>query len=203
MNRDVPRGTLSLRSLALIASLLALAACATAPEIRYYRIVVPPPASAAAAASPRLGVGQVQAAEPYRQERILYRSSPYRIQHYPADRWETAPADMVQEALIRYLQASGRFARVAAGKAGSADPRLDVRLVAFEEVDEGEHWFGEVQLDYEVVRGGGSLLSGTSRQRVAAEGRTVEAVVVALSRALTNALGEVADRTATALSSRP
>jgi ABC-type uncharacterized transport system auxiliary subunit len=183
--------------------LLLLAGCATAPELRYYRVAVPPPAPAAAPLPVTLGVSRLLASEPCRQERILYRDSPYRIQYYAADRWEAPPAEMVQEALFTQLRASGRFQRVVAWRAGEAEAHLEARLLRFEEVDEPQGWSGEVELEYEVLAGSGrSLLRGVSRQRVPAETRSVEAVVAALSRALGASLAEVTERTAAALSAR-
>jgi ABC-type uncharacterized transport system auxiliary subunit len=182
---------------------LLLTGCASAPELRYYRVAVPTAAPAVAPLPVTLGVARLAAAEPCRQERILYRNSPYRVQYYAADRWEVPPAEMVQEALLTQLRASGRFRRVVAWRPGEADARLEVRLLRFEEVDEAQEWAGEVELEYEVVTGAErSLWRGVSRQRVSAEARSVEAVVAALSRALAASLIEVTERTAAELQAR-
>jgi ABC-type uncharacterized transport system auxiliary subunit len=182
---------------------LAAGGCAGAPELRYYRIVVAPPARASDPVPIRLGIGRFAAAEPTRQERILYRDSPYRIHYYGPDRWEAPPSLMVQSALADHLRASGRFVRVVAGGSDPVDARLDVRLQTFEEVDEGDAWFGEVALAYEVVAPDGrSLTQGTSRHRIRAERRSVDAVVAALSQALGDCLDELAARTAAAVRPR-
>jgi len=180
---------------------LGLAGCASAPDIRYYRVVVPLPSPAADSPIPAtLGVARLLAPEPCRQERILYRASPYRVEYYAADRWEVPPADMVQEALFASLRSSGRFRRVVAWRRGEADYRLETRLQRFEEVDEADGWYGVVDLEYEVVDGEGrSLTRGVSQQRVRAETHSVEGVVAALSRALAVGLDEITRGTATAL----
>jgi ABC-type uncharacterized transport system auxiliary subunit len=186
----------------MAAGLLLLAACAsTTPETRYFRVAVPPPAPAVTTPLPvTLGITRLATPEPYREERIIYRSSPYRVQYYPGDRWESPPADMVYQALLEQFAGSGLFRRVIPWRRGEADYRLEARLRRFEELDEGEGWYGLVELEYEVADGDGrSLLREISSQRVRAEARTVEGVVVALSRGLQTSLGEAVARTAAAL----
>jgi len=185
----------------LAGGLLFLAACATAPEERYFRVDPALPAPTAEAPLPvTLGVARVAAPEPYRQERILYRTSPYEVQLYGADRWESSPVDMVGHALLERLRRSGLFRRVVPWRRGEADVRLEVRLRRFEEVDEADGWYGVVELEYEVVDGDGkSLLRGGSDQRVRAEAHTVDGVVRALSRGLAVSLDEVTVQTAEAI----
>lgn len=182
---------------------LAVGGCASAPELRYYRVAPTAPPTSSAPIPVRLGIGRLAAAEPTRQERILYRDSPYRIQYYAADRWEVPPAVMVQAALLEHVRTSGRFQRVVVWGSEAADARLDVHLQRFEEVDDGDAWFGEVALAYEVVAPDGrSLGQGTSRQRVRAESHSVDSVVAALSQALSACLEEVNERTVAALRPR-
>lgn len=185
-----------------IGGLLLLSACAsTTTEVRYFRVAVPPPPPSAAAALPvTLGIARLAAPEPYREERIIYRASPYRVQYYAGDRWESPPAEMVGQVLLEQFAGSGLFRRVIPWRRGEADYRLEARLRRFEELDEGDGWFGLVELEYEVADGGGrSLLREVSRQRVRAETRTVEGVVEALSRGLQASLGEAVTKTAAAL----
>ena len=185
----------------LAGGMLLLAACATAPEDRYFRVDPALPAPTAEAPLPvTLGVARVAAPEPYRQERILYRTSPYEVQLYGADRWESSPVDMVGHALLERLRRSGLFRRVVPWRRGEADVRLEVRLRRFEEVDEADGWYGVVELEYEVVDGDGkSLLRGGSDQRVRAEAHTVDGVVRALSRGLAVSLDEVTVQTVAAI----
>lgn len=185
----------------LAGGMLLLAACATAPEERYFRVDPPLPApTAEAPLSVTLGVARVAAPEPYRQERIIYRTSPHELQLYGSYRWESSPVDMVGQALLDRLRRSGLFRRVVVWRRGEADVRLEVRLRRFEEVDEADAWYGVVELDYEVVDGDGkSLLHGVSDQRVRAESRSVEGVVRALSRGLSASLDEVTAKTAEAI----
>ena len=185
----------------LAGGMLLLAACATAPEERYFRVDPALPAPTAEAPLPvTLGVARVAAPEPYRQERIIYRTSPYEVQLYGSDRWESSPVDMVGQALLDRLRRSGLFRRVVPWRRGEADVRLEVRLRRFEEVDEADAWYGVVELEYEVVDGDGKgLLRGVSDQRVRAEAHTVDGVVRALSRGLAVSLDEVTVQTAAAI----
>jgi ABC-type uncharacterized transport system auxiliary subunit len=186
----------------MAAGLLLLASCAsTTPEIRYFRVAVPAPTPAVTTPLPvTLGIARLTTPEPYREERIIYRSSPYRVQYYAGDRWESPPADMVYQALLDQFAGSGLFRRVIPWRRGDADYRLEARLRRFEELDEGDAWYGLVELEYELAAGDGrSLLREISSQRLRAEARTIEAVVVALSRGLQTSLDEAVARTATAL----
>lgn len=192
----------SLPFLGMLAGLFFLTACAsTTPEVRYFRVAVPPPAPSATAPLPlTLGITRLAAPEPYREERIIYRTSPYRVQYYAGDRWESPPADMVYQLLLEQFAGSGLFRRVIPWRRGEADYRFEARLRRFEELDEGASWFGLVELEYEVADGDGrSLLRAVSSQRVQAPARTVEGVVEALSRGLQAGLGEAVTRTAATL----
>lgn len=185
----------------LAAVCLLLAACASTPPLRYFRVDVPLPQPAAGPALPvTLGVARVQAPEPYRQERIIYQASPYRVEYYPHDRWESSPAEMVDQLLFEQCAASGRFQRVVPWRRDAADYQLQARLHRLEEWDGPEGWYGLVELEYEVVDGRGrSLLRAIARQRVKAEAHTLESVVEALSRGLQLSLSEVVARTAESL----
>ncbi len=187
---------------AMVAGLLVLAACAAPPEIRYFRVEYPTPLSSPNSPLPvTLGVARLSAPEPYRQERIIYRTSPYQVEYYTYGRWESPPIDMVNDRLLEQLGASGRFQRVIPWRRGDAsDYRLEARLRRFEEVDEADGWYGLVELEYELLDGDGrSLLREVMRQRVRAASRTLEGVVEALSQGLRTGLDEVVVKTAAAL----
>ncbi len=185
----------------IFALVLLLTGCAAAPELRYYRVEVPPLTRAAEPPLPvTLGLARASAPEPYQQERILYRASAYRIQSYDYDRWESPPAEMLDALLLDRFTESGRFQRVVPWIRESVDYRLQVRLRRFEEVDEGDRWYGITQLTYELLDAGGrSLLHETSSQRIPVQRKSVEGVVEALSRGVQAALDEAIARTAAAV----
>ena len=186
----------------IAAGVLFLAACAAAPEIRYFRVEYPLPGPSANSPLPlTLGIARLTAPEPYHQERIIYRTSPYQVQYYAYDRWESPPVDMVNNRLLEQFAASGWFRRVVPWRRGEAlDYRLEARLRRFEELDEADGWYGLVELEYEIVdRDGRSLLREVASQRVRAESRNPEGTAEALSRGLRAALDEVVTKTAATL----
>jgi ABC-type uncharacterized transport system auxiliary subunit len=184
-----------------LAAVWLLGGCAATPELRYYRVEFPPVPRAAAPPLPvTLGIDRLSAPEACQQERIIYRASPYRVQSYGHDRWESPPVEMVEALLLERFAESGRFQRVVPWRREEVDYRLQARLLRFEEVDEGENWYGVVELTYELLDGSGrSLMRETSRQRVRADRKSVEAVVEALSRGLQAGLDEAIARTAAAV----
>ena len=190
-----------LRLFGTLAALLLLGGCGAAPELRYYRVECPaPPRTAGPPLPVTLGIARLSAPEPYQQERILYRASPYRVQSYGSERWETPPAEMVDALLLERFTESGKFQRVVSWRREAVDYRLQVRLRRFEEVDEGDTWYGVVEFAYELVDGGGrGLLSETAKERIRVERKSVEGVVEALSRGLEAGLDEAILRTAAAV----
>ncbi len=195
-------GTRTLLLAGIAAGLLLLAACATPPELRYFRVEYPLPGPSANSPLPlTLGIARLAAPEPYRQERIIYRTSPYLVQFYVYARWEAPPVDMVHERLLEQFAASGRFRRVVAWRRGDVlDYLLEARLRRFEELDEADGWYGLVELEYELVdREGKSLLREVMSRRVRSEARTMDGVVDALSQGLRAGLDEVVAKTAAAL----
>ncbi len=188
----------------MAAGFLLLAGCAAAPEIRYFRVEYPLPGPSTNSPLPlTLGIARLSAPEPYRQERIIYRNSPYLVQYYAYSRWESPPADMVNERLLEQFAASGRFRRVVPWRRGEAPGyRLEARLRRFEELDEPDGWYGLVELEYEVLDGGGrSLLREVATQRIRAEAKSVDGIVEALSRGLKAGLDEMVAKTGAALAS--
>ena len=189
-------------SVLIAAGALYLASCAASPEIRYFRVEYPLARSTADGPLPvTLGIARLGASEPYHQERIIFRTSPYQVQYYTYDRWESPPVEMVNDRLLEHFAARGRFQRVMPWRRGETlDYRLEARLRRFEELDEAYGWYGLVEMEYEVVaRDGRSLWRGVTSQRVRAEARNPEGTVEALSRGLQAALDEVVTKTAAAL----
>jgi len=186
----------------MAAGLLFLAACAASPEIRYFRVEYPLPAPSAGSPLPlTLGIARLAASEPYRQERIIYRTSPYQVQFYVYARWEEPPVEMVHARLLEQFVASGRFQRVVPWRRGDAmDYHLEARLRRFEELDEADGWYGLIELEYELVDGDGkSLLREVMSRRVRIQTQTMDGIVEALSQGLRTGLDEVVDKTAAAL----
>ena len=189
----------------IAAGLWLLTACATAPETQYFRVEFPLPAPSVNSPLPvTLGIVRLTAPEPYHQERIIYRVSPYAAQYYANARWESPPVDMVNESLFELFAASRHFQRVVFWRRGDAPAYLlEARLRRFEELDEGNTWYGLVELEYALLdRDGRDLVREVASQRTRVETRNPEGTVEALSRGLRLALEEVLSTTLAALRER-
>jgi ABC-type uncharacterized transport system auxiliary subunit len=168
------------------------------PEARTYRIGFFPASAAAGNALPvTLGVAAVRGSETYRQERLVYRTQPNRVGFYPYDRWEVPPVEMVTEAIIAHLRASGGFLRVVPyTRDGRVDYVLRGRLLRFDEEDAGAGapWSAVVEIDYELVDPQRSqvVATGAARATQAVPQRSAEAIVGALSAASRDALDSLA-----------
>jgi len=75
----------------------ALAACASAPNIRYYTLDMEP--SAQATPSVNLVVDQVRTTDALSRARIMIQASPTRIEYYAADQWVGALSELVRQKL--------------------------------------------------------------------------------------------------------
>jgi hypothetical protein len=83
------------------------------PEVRHYALTLTVPEAPASTAQASLVVRPFMARDPYDQERIVYRSSPYQLDFYNYHRWAASPADLVTDWTRRYLSGTGLFAKVA------------------------------------------------------------------------------------------
>lgn len=160
---------LRLASLLFVSSLgPSLAACGgKMPETRYYQLAAPPaakPAVAVAAApaergdrddrtaeriaEPVLVIEPLSADDAYQDERIVYRTSPYRLDYYQYHRWSASPGVLIAGYLEQALQGSGHFRAVVREHDEGATAILTGRVVAIEEVDESRtRWLGRVAIE--------------------------------------------------------
>jgi len=168
-----------------LVTLAALVGCTfgrRTPEMHYYTLAVPGTAPPAAA---RLVAGTFTADEPYATARIAYRTSPYRLDYYIYHRWAADPRRMLAAAVRDYLERR-------AAPVGDIPVTLDGNIRRLEEVDEGDARFAALALDLTVNEGTRVLLARTYDETELVTGRTPEAVVAGLSRAL----GRILDRVA-------
>ncbi len=130
----------------VFACALAAACSGRVPETRYYALAEPP-------ARPH-GGQLVLALEPletdpaYDDERIVYRTSPYRFDYYHYHRWSAAPGTLIGNYLERALEQSGRFQAVVHEVSPDTQVVLGGRVVAIEEVDASRsRWLGHLVLE--------------------------------------------------------
>src|SRR5437773_8664218 len=74
------------------------------PEVRHYALTLIVPEASASPTAPSLIVAPFNARDPYTQDLMIYRSSPYRLDFYNYHRWAAAPAELVTDWARRYLR---------------------------------------------------------------------------------------------------
>lgn len=170
----------------------ALSGCAgdPAPQVRYYKVAVEAPAQMKEGGS-ALGVESLSADATYDDARMVYRTSPYRVDYYYYHRWSAPPAVMMTDALRQSLWSSGQFGRVVAGSSG-VDAVLRGRLLALEEVDGEEGWTGRLVMELVLERGGEVIWSGLIREEERLKREHPEALAEAVSVMLARAAEQLA-----------
>ena len=183
-------------------TLLVLAASACAgrtPPTRYYDLAAPP--AVAAAAGPTLVLDQLSTDDAYDDERIVYRTSRYRLDYYDYHRWSAPPGVLIANYLERSLERSGQFAGVVRDVTRDAPAILGGRVVALEEVDVSRKaWQGHVVVELRLIdtRTGDTLWSAQYDEsepltRQSPEG-LAEAVSVAMARIVDQAAPVISAR---------
>jgi ABC-type uncharacterized transport system auxiliary subunit len=165
---------------------LASAACAgKLPDTRYYQLAVP---------DTRLhGGADLLVLEPlttdaaYDDERIVYRTTPYRIDYYQYHHWSSSPGVMVGNYLEQAFEASGKFRAVVRDPTPDAPVILAGRVVAIEEVDRSKTaWVGRIVLELVLTdaRTGEALWTEQLEELEPLQDQTPEGLAAALSIAM-------------------
>jgi ABC-type uncharacterized transport system auxiliary subunit len=164
------------------------------PEVHHYTLALTPPEVAAGSAKASLQVRPFSAPDPYLQDRLVYRLSPYQLDFYHSHRWASSPTEQVTDWTRRYLRGSGLFTSVSPTTEGAADFVLSGRVRQFDEVDHEQTWEAVLQVDFWLVRGTERspiwFSSYTASQQ--ASKRNPVALAEAMSRNLENILGRLA-----------
>lgn len=125
------------------------------PEMHYYLIdyPVPPKKNKSEPLHPVvLGIERFEATALYKEERLVYRDSPYEGKYYHYHRWITSPEEMITEKVIEQLSASSLFEQVVAfPKFSQVDYVLQGVIKAIEEWDEGDDWYARLQISFTLV----------------------------------------------------
>jgi uncharacterized lipoprotein YmbA len=163
------------------------------PPTRYYQLA-PPAEGPSASGQAALVVEPLAVASAYDDERMVYRTSPYRLDYYDYHRWTSSPGAMITGYLEQALRKSGRFRSVAAESGEDGAFTLGGRVVAIEEVDSSPtRWSGRVALELSLHDATGKLVwSGQFDQTVAMPAQSPEG----LARAITAAMQQVAAKIA-------
>lgn len=141
-----------------------------------------------------LGVEKFSSEALYDDDRLIYRGSPYEVKYDHYRRWASAPKQLVTEEVMKSLQAARVFREVT-GFPGSAkvDYVLTGRVLAFEEWDRGEQWFGRVAFAAQLydLAARRILWSEIFEAETRAEKRVPTAVVAAIGKSLEKCLADL------------
>lgn len=179
---------------------LALAGCANkVPETRYYQL--------SATSQKTTGGSAVLVVEPlatdsaYDDERIVYRTNPYRLDYYQYHRWSASPGVLVGNYLEQAFEHSGRFRAVVRESTDAAAVSLSGRVIALEEVDRSKtEWVGRIVLELSLtdMKTGEILWSEQFEETEAMPTQHPEG----LARALSAAMARIASRAAPEIAAR-
>ena len=173
---------------------IATACGGTVPPVRYYQLAVTDHAEKPSGTQV-LVVEPLSSDAAYDDERIVYRSSPYRLDYYHYHRWTATPGVLVSGYLQQALGRTGDWKAVVRDQTADASLVLGGRVVAFEEVDRDKHhWVGRVSLELTLTdpKTGAVVWSQTFDESEPLAVQNPEG----LARALSVALGRIAKRTA-------
>ncbi len=122
------------------------------PEVRHYTLEIALPAASSATASATLVVRPFSAQDPYSQERLVYRTSPYQLDFYNYHRWAAPPPEQIADWTRRYLRDTALFTRVSPTGEGAADFALNGKIRRLEEVDHEQTWEAVLNIDFWLTR---------------------------------------------------
>lgn len=176
---------------------VALWSCGSRPDIRYYRLSyealdVP---KASEPSEVVLAIETLIGDAAYEDPRIVYRTSPYRLDYYYYHRWTSPPGVLVSDFLRSAYDQTGYFKTVVSGFSPEAPIFLAGRVAAFEEVDlERREWIGRVKLDLHLrdAQTGDIIWARTLTEEEPVDKLNPEGLAEALSRATARIVLETA-----------
>ena len=174
---------------------LGLAACSSkTPDTRFYQLAAPQQ-RAPSAGDVTLVVEPLTTDPAYDDERIVYRSNPYRLDYYHYHRWSAAPGMMIGNYLEEALERSGRFRAVKRELSEDAPVVLGGRVVAIEEVDRSRtQWHGRLVIELTLTDAKSSrvLWSEQFEETEPLRAQTPEGLARALSVAMSRIVAKAA-----------
>jgi ABC-type uncharacterized transport system auxiliary subunit len=146
-----------MRTLIFIISLvllcLVLIHCGGVPQTYYYRInySVDKSQSNETTLPVTLGIGRFDADILYESDKIVYRDSEFEAKFYNYRRWIAPPKKLITEKVTKEFQNSGSFEKVLKmSDVRDVDYYVAGQILAFEEWDEKETWYGLVTIEFEL-----------------------------------------------------
>ncbi|MCW5807283.1 MAG: membrane integrity-associated transporter subunit PqiC [Deltaproteobacteria bacterium] len=182
---------------ATLTLLLLVAACGgRLPETRFYQLAAPHPHAPRAGGDLVIALEPLETAPGYDDDRIVYRTTPYRLDYYHYHRWSASPGVMASAVLEEALEHSGQVAAVVRDPSERTPVLVRGRVLAIEELDESQkRWLGRLALELTVVdaRTGTLLASERFDETEPLPTRDPEG----LARALSIAMGRISSRATT------
>lgn len=179
-----------MRSLLLV---LAIAACGgKLPDTRYYQLASPEPKGKGGDGV--LVLENLTTDGAYDDDRIVYRTTPFRLDYYQYQRWSSAPGVMVGNYLEQALERSGKFRSVVREMTADAPVVLAGRVIAIEEVDRSKtEWLGRIVIELQLTdaRTNETLWTDQFDESEPLKAQTPEG----LAQAISAAMGRIMDRT--------
>jgi ABC-type uncharacterized transport system auxiliary subunit len=160
------------------------------PEVHHYALALQLPEARSSTATTSLVIRPLTARDPYDQERIVYRTSPYAFDLYSSHRWASSPAEQVTHWTRRYLQTTGLFSQVFPTTDGNADVALGGVIRQFEEIDHEATWDAALSIEFWLTRANERSPFWFRSYSVTkpASRRNPEAIAEAMSQALADIL---------------
>ncbi|MBN1351725.1 membrane integrity-associated transporter subunit PqiC [candidate division KSB1 bacterium] len=179
----------------LLTMIINFVSCGHSPEMHYYLVELPEQENDIKQARypVTVAVDDFEAAPLYKDDRLVYRESPFEAKFYHYRRWVTSPAKMTTEQFIDQLRHSGLVQNaVRFNRAGFADYLIRGKIQAFEEWDQPDRWFGKVSFDITVedLKNKELIWQGTLTKMTPVEKKQPRDVVKALSESLNECIDD-------------
>lgn len=169
------------------------------PETRFYQLSAPVPAKHTPG-DLIIALDSFETDAAYDDERIVYRTTPYRLDYYQYHRWSAAPGTIVGNYLEQALERSGHFKAVSREASDRSPVIIRGRVLALEEVDRSKtSWLGRIVLELTLAdaKTGEVLWSEQYEEheplRVQSPEGLAEALSTALARIASRATPAIAD----------
>ena len=180
---------------AILVLAVGVAGCGAGRPMQYYSIKVSAP-TRSATSEPWpivLLVGRFTAPHLYREDKLVYRTGTNELHTYEYHRWAEPPSEVLEDAFVSSLRASGRYRVVQLERSSTrGDYVVRGRLGHFDEVV-GPPQVARVSFDVELyeVKTGHVVWTQTYSGDEPVHGKGVDAIVEAMNRNTERALAQV------------
>ena len=183
------------KNLFLFLTIFLIVSCSSIPDVHYYMIdtLQEEIEIEEAKYDMILGIEKFKSDRAYEGDRIVYRDTPYEVKFYNYHRWINSPPEIVTEKAIEQFTMSRLFKQVVAAPHFSRiDYLVRGSIKAFEELDEGNEWYGHVKIHFELVnlKDHSLIWQNILTQKIKASQRKPIEVVRALEMSLRSCLNE-------------